>query len=234
MVPLPPLVLANRCRDELEWALVRVTRGLPELLPPAADEVWRRPRDELWARRRARLYRYRPTQPTSRPRPVLLIYSLLNRSYILDLRPGVSFVEYLVDQGLDVYLLDWGVPAPEDKDLRLDDYILDLLPAAVRVMGQTAGTREFSLLGYCMGGNLALLYAATHPRAPLRNLACLATPIDLHQLGLFDVLLDERSCDVDQLVDMLGNVPGEWLQQGFHLVRLLQPCSDLARQRALW
>ena len=73
------------------------------------------------------------------PVPLLLVFALMNRPYILDLRPGHSFVEYMVNQGYDLYLLDWGAPGPEDKNLKFDDYTLDYMPRAIRKMKAISG-----------------------------------------------------------------------------------------------
>ena len=56
----------------------------------------------------------------------------MNRPHVLDLRPGHSFVEYMLERGYDIYLLDWGVPGPEDRDLKFDDYTLEYLPRVIR------------------------------------------------------------------------------------------------------
>ena len=70
------------------------------------------PKQLVWTLNKAKLYRYIPVVPPEKrhPIPLLLIFALMNRPYILDLRPGHSFVEFMVSQGYDVYLLDWGVP----------------------------------------------------------------------------------------------------------------------------
>src|SRR6266545_4667422 len=111
--------------------------------------------------RTAKLDRYAPVVPAEQrhPVPLFLVFALMNRPYILDLRPGNSFVEYIVRQGYDVYLIDWGVPGPEDKHLKLDDYVLEYLPRAIRKVKSTAGTDEFSMLGWCIGAILVTLYA---------------------------------------------------------------------------
>src|SRR5437588_8892411 len=85
------------------------------------------PKEVIWTLNKAKLYRYVPVVPPAerKPVPLLLIFALINRPSILDLRPGHSFVEYMVKKGYDVYLLDWGVPGPEDKDLKFDDYVLE-------------------------------------------------------------------------------------------------------------
>ena len=84
----------------------------------------------------------------------------MNRPYILDLRPGHSFVEYMVNKGYDLYLLDWGAPGPEDKNLKFDDYTLDYMPRAIRKLKAISGVEEFSLLGWCIGAILTTIYAA--------------------------------------------------------------------------
>ena len=81
------------------------------------------PKELVWTLNKAKLYRYIPVLPPEarHPVPLLLVFALMNRPSILDLRPGHSFVEYMVGHGYDVYLLDWGVPGLEDKDLKFDD-----------------------------------------------------------------------------------------------------------------
>ena len=89
------------------------------------------PKDVVWTHRKTTLYRYRSTRRTH-ALPVLLVFALINRPDIFDLRPGNSFVEYLLDEGYDVFLLDWGVPGDEDADMGLDNYVCDELPWAMR------------------------------------------------------------------------------------------------------
>ncbi len=96
----------------------------------------------IWTLNKAKLYRYVPVLPKEKrhPVPLLLVFALMNRPYILDLRPGHSFVEFMINQGYDVYLLDWGAPGIEDKNLKFDDYTLDYMPRAIRKL--KAGLRS--------------------------------------------------------------------------------------------
>ncbi len=123
------------------------------------------------------------------------------------------------------------MPSAEDVTLRLEDYVLDYLPEMVRAVQATSGARELSLLGYCLGGLLTLLYAASHPQAPLRALLTLATPVDFAHLGLQG--LWARHLDPDRLVATYGNIPAALIQQSF---RMLKPASELsvARMIGLW
>jgi len=91
--------------------------------------------------------------------------------------------EQLLAAGFDVYLLDWGEPDERDAHNQLEDYVDDYIPAAVARVLELSGTAELTLVGYCFGGNLALLYAAHHPDAPVRSLTVMATPVDFQHLG---------------------------------------------------
>ena len=121
------------------------------------------PKELIWTLNKAKLYRYIPVVPpkSDHPIPLLLIFALMNRPTILDLRPGHSFVEYMVGHGYDVYLLDWGIPGPEDKNLKFDDYTLEYMPRAIRKMKAVSGCAEFSMLGWCIGAILTTIYAAS-------------------------------------------------------------------------
>src|SRR6266704_1769557 len=126
----------------------------------------------IWTLNKARLYRYIPVVPAEQRHkvPLFLVFALMNRPSILDLRPGNSFIEYMVKQGYDVYLLDWGTPGPEDKGLKFDDYVLDYLPRAMRKLKAISGSDEFSMLGWCIGAILTTIYAALRPDNGLKNL----------------------------------------------------------------
>jgi poly(3-hydroxyalkanoate) synthetase len=114
--------------DELTTMEERL-RTLTRLMTTKAA-IAQTPKELVWTLNKAKLYRYILTVPAKDryPVPLLLIFALMNRPSILDLRPGNSFVEFMVSRGYDVYLLDWGVPGIEDKDLKFDDYTLDYMP----------------------------------------------------------------------------------------------------------
>src|SRR3712207_2916156 len=150
--------------------------GMSVMLEGAQADTGRTPKEVVWTKNKAKLYRYRPYAEKTYPVPILMVYALINRPYVLDLVPGNSFIEYLTDQGFDVYLLDWGVPGDEDKDMDLEHYVLDYLPRVVRKVLRTSGVEELTLFGYCMGGTLAAIYASLFPEN-LKNLVLLTTPV---------------------------------------------------------
>ena len=177
--------------------------------------VGQTPKDVVWRHGRSELWRYRGEHRDAPRPPLLIVFSLFSRSYIMDLRPGNSFVERLLAAGFDVYLLDWGVPDERDAANRLEDYVDDYLPAAVERVRQVSGADQVNMLGYCFGSVLALLYAAHHRDAPLRSLTVMTTPVDLQQLGPMGNLISKGGLDVDSLLDADGNVPPRVIYQGF-------------------
>src|SRR4051794_33949123 len=162
------------------------------------------PKELVWTLNKTKLYRYVSVVPPQErhPIPLLLVFALMNRPYILDLRPGHSFVEFMVKRGYDVYLLDWGAPGPEDKHLKFDDYTLDYLPRAIRKVKAVSGMQEFSLLGWCIGSILTTIYAALRPDDGLRNLILLTAPLDFQQKDqlTFARWTDERFFDLDKVL----------------------------------
>lgn len=185
------------------------------------------PKEQIWSLNKTRLYRYVPVVPEGQrhPVPLLLVFALMNRPYIFDLRPGHSFVEFMLRRGYDVYLLDWGSPGPEDQNLRFDDYALDYLPRAIRKMKSISGSIEFSMLGWCIGAILTTLYAAVFPDDGLQNLLLLTAPLDFSnkQAITFAGWTDERYFDVDKLLAMFGNMPAEMIEYG---ARALKPVEN--------
>jgi len=109
---------------------------------------------------------------------ILVVPSLINRAYILDLAAEHSLMRYLAARGLDVYLVDWGAPGPVERGFALTDYIAGRLEGALDAMRAAAGGPAV-VVGYCMGGLLALALAQRRAR-DLAALVCLATPWDFH------------------------------------------------------
>jgi polyhydroxyalkanoate synthase subunit PhaC len=185
------------------------------------------PKELVWTLNKAKLYRYVPVLPPKKrhPVPLLLVFALMNRPYILDLRPGHSFVEFMVNQGYDLYLLDWGSPGLEDKNLKFDDYTLDYMPRAIRKLKAISGSDEFSLLGWCIGAILAAIYSALKPHDGLRNLILLTAPLDFSNKRdlTFARWTDERYFDIDKVLAAFGNMPGEMIDYG---AKALKPVEN--------
>ena len=177
-----------------------------------------------------RLVHYEARGPRRHPVPVLIVSPLLAKPYVLDLAPGLSLVDHLVERGLELFLLDFGIPDSQDRQLRFEDHLRVVDLAMNELLTQT-GVKRATLLGYCLGGIFATVYAATHP-ASVQNLVALATPVDFWRAG--PVYRYVRTLDVDGLVDRLGNVPGEWIRdQVWALTAMTMPARNLRIWREL-
>jgi len=220
--------------DELlkaEEKLRRLSKVLTTRAPIAQT-----PKQLVWALNKTKLYRYIPVvaEEKRHPVPLLMVFALMNRPSILDLRPGNSFVEFMVNQGYDLYLLDWGAPGLEDKHLKFDDYTLEYLPRAIRKMKAISGSQEFSMLGWCIGAILATSYAALRPDAGLRNLLLLTAPLDFsNKTGItFAHWTDERYFDVDKVLAAFGNMPAGMIEYG---AKALKPVENyIGNYLRLW
>jgi polyhydroxyalkanoate synthase len=147
--------------------------------------------------------------------PLLVIYSLINRHYILDLLPKVSVIKNLQKQGFDVYAIGWGTPKSFDSDLSLEMYAEEYIGAAVEKIKELSGSDKVSLFGYCWGGLFALIYSTIHPEN-VKNLILHATPVDIDK----DKTIIENwtaHLNADNLVDTCGNIPGWLLNLAFIL-----------------
>jgi poly[(R)-3-hydroxyalkanoate] polymerase subunit PhaC len=227
---LSPDELVERVQRDLERSLL-ATRNFVKPLPAIDNPVVAQtPRDVVWQRDKATLYRYRSDQRGYRP-PLLLTMSLVSKAYIFDLRPGSSLVEVMLDHGLDVFMLDWGVPDADDAGNTFETYCDDYLPDAVAATCTASGSDDLTLLGYCLGGVLTNLYAAANPDGPVRNLVAVATPCDFSKLGSMGTMMERGRLDADDLVDDTGNVPAQAILNAFRLVR---PMGDLSSYADLW
>lgn len=222
--------LRERVQVMVDRAIQRSVKGVEFITAPKAP-VGLTPKDVIYERGTLRLYHYHPLSDEVYRVPVLLVMATTNKAFVFDLAPGQSMVEFLGKQGFDVFVIDWEPPTPEERGLTLDDYTQDFIPTCVSKVMQETGEPDVSIIGYCMGGVLSVIYAATHTDGPLKNLACLTTPIDMNKMGLTAVWQDKRFFDVDHLVDTLGIIPADFITQGFEMQR---PASRTAGQLRVW
>jgi polyhydroxyalkanoate synthase len=196
---------------------------IPSVLQSALDtRVGTTQHDVVFTSGSRRLLRYRRQTRAVHSPPVLFCYALINRPYILDLQPGKSVVQRYLDQGFDVYLVDWGVPTQADCGLTLDDYVNRFLGEIVEFILREHSTDALHLLGYCMGGTIATLYTALNPRR-VETLTLLAAPIDFGSpRSLLNVWTKRKYFDVDAFIDANGNCPAWFLQLCFLYTKPIQ------------
>jgi polyhydroxyalkanoate synthase len=180
------------------------------------------PHDVVFGENKWKLLRYRAKRPSLHPSlhptPVLMVPSLINRHYVLDLMPGRSLIEFLVEQGHDVYAIDWGTPGDEDRYLTFDTFCDRYLRRAIGRSASISGADRVHLLGYCLGGTLTAIHATLHPERT-QSLVALPPPIAFHNSSLLSIWTRTRTFDVGAIVDAFGNVPWPLMQASFHLLK---------------
>lgn len=211
-LPYDPAIIEN-------WArLGRNMARAPETVS-APDEIMLEttPCDTIHSMDKVRLLRYAGQDSPIHRTPILIAYALINRYHILDIHPEKSWVRSLLNQGYDVYMVDWGTPGPEDRYLNFDDYVNMYLDACVEHICDATSSEQVTLQGYCTGGTISAVYAALHPEK-VRNLVATAPVVD----GWRDTTVISnlsKHLEVDKLVDTVGNMPPEFIYYCFSVLK---------------
>lgn len=197
----------------------RITR-LASMLTRPKPPVGSTPADVIHRENKWRLIHYRPrAEGVKFATPVLLVPSLINRHYVMDLLPGKSMAEDLVKAGHDVYCIDWGTPGDEDRYLSFDDVCDRYLGRAIRLVAKRSPRGKTHVLGYCLGGTLSIIHAAAHPEH-IASLLVLAAPVRFsEEQGLLEAWTRSPTFQVRDIVDAWGNVPWQLMQTAFHMLR---------------
>lgn len=226
MLAIDPRALA----DEVWKAPRRVTNALRLAKGELRGDLAATPCREVARWGRVRLLAYHAAGAATVRAPIVMVPSIINRHYVLDLRPGQSMVEYLVGEGFPVYMVEWGDPGPQDRFADLAMHVLGWIHAAVRAACKDAGTPRVHVLGYCIGGTLAAMYAALRP-ARVAGLIALTAPVRFHDEGLLSNWATNPGFPVERLLEAWGNMPGDFLNGSF---TLLQPGSHPKKFQGLW
>jgi polyhydroxyalkanoate synthase len=192
-----------------------------ELVTLMTADVGQTPSDVIYEENTLELHRYDPEEQVHET-PILVVYALVNRPYILDLQPDRSVVQELLDAGFSVYLVDWGEPTLLDTSLGLDDYVCRYVDNCVDAVCADAGVDRTHLLGYCMGGTLATMYT-TQFQDRVETLSLMATPIVVDDSG---GILEDWVEYYDPAVPAAtyGNVPAWLLAVQF---AMMEPVENL-------
>jgi polyhydroxyalkanoate synthase subunit PhaC len=217
---------------EMERNALRLQNGIKLAMGTEFVRVGPTPKETVWSSGKVELWRYDTETGAVRYRPpILLVPSVVSRSYVFDLHRGNSFVEHLLAAGFSVYLVDWGVAGKEESTNTFETYVDELLPQVVAAACDDAGSEDLTMLGYCFSGLLTLLYVAGHADAPIRSLVSLAPPIDYSaSTGITKVFAQGR-LEPEDILDDDGNVPGDVVREAF---AMRKPTADLVTYAALW
>jgi polyhydroxyalkanoate synthase len=204
----------------IERQVLRARNGLAYLAGTNRPAIAQTPKDTVWRRDKAQLWRYRPEDDAPRiTPPVLIVHSLVSRSYVLDLMPNNSMIRYLLGEGFDVFLLDWGVADPADAENTLETYVEHYIPKAIAATLEEAGADGVTLIGYCFAGVLTLLVTAGQPEVPVRNLITLTTPCDYTRMGFMSKMFLRGRLNPEDVIDETGLVPAAVMDEGFQSLK---------------
>ncbi|MBU0567324.1 class III poly(R)-hydroxyalkanoic acid synthase subunit PhaC [bacterium] len=196
--------------SELNIKLLKAAETLTEI---EEIDVGTAPKELVYETDKVKLYHYKQEGKVTCPIPVVMVYALVNRYYMLDLQPNRSIVRNLLQHGMDLYIIDWGYPTNADRYLTMDDYVNGYLDDCVDYVSKSTGHEKINLMGICQGGTFSAMYSAIYPEK-VQNLVTLVTPIDFstNEGLLFNWA---KNLNVDALVDCYGVIPGDFLNAGF-------------------
>ncbi len=227
----PPMMpwMMTPAEMQKQWEVFcgKVT-AMPKVLEVAKKvRVGVTPSETVFSRDTLKLQHYLSDNAQVYDTPMVCVFALINRPYILDLKAGKSVVAHFVDSGFDTYMIDWGVPTHAHRLLNMKDYVEGYLGDVVDHVRERTGSDKINLLGYCMGGTISTMYTALHPDK-IKNLILMAAPVDWSNKDhLLAKWTDADVFDVDRLIDAHGNAPADMLQGSF---ALLKPVSTMVEK----
>ncbi|MFH1554900.1 MAG: alpha/beta fold hydrolase, partial [Pseudomonadota bacterium] len=169
------------------------------------------------------LIQYAPTTPSVKKLPVLLVPPWINKFYILDLNPEKSFIKWLVDQGLTVFVVSWVNPDARLAAKGFDDYMREGILAALDAIEKATGEKQAHTIGYCVGGTLlavTLAYMAAAGDTRIPSATFLTTQIDFTHAGDLKVFVDEEQLAViERKMQETGYLEGRKMASAFNMLR---------------
>ena len=218
----------QKSMDEVNSFQEKMTKGIKLLMELKDEDVASDQLEKVEVLKigKMKLYHYKPTVPPSQVSkvPTLIAYALVNRQYMMDIQPDRSVIKSFLNDGLDVYVIDWGYPTGEDMYMTMDDYINWYMDECVDFIRKQANVDKINLLGICQGGTFSTIYTALH-NDKIKNLVTMVVPIDF---APNDTLLFRWSKDmnVDSLVDAYGVIPGEVMNFTYLILKPLSLTMD--------
>lgn len=160
----------------------------------------------LFTERNLTLFHYSSTNNKIYEIPILLVPPLMISNSIFDLTENHSLAKTLAENGFRVYLIDFGTPDQNDRNLGIDKYVLDLLYRAVFMTKKHAQSKKVSLYGFCLGGTFSLAYASTsiEIKDDVENIVSIASPVDFNQLKFYKNLIHPFKSQINFFVNQKG------------------------------
>lgn len=213
---IPVDLILSKLAEDAERVHARTHKAADILLEPLDTKIATTPYDVVYEEDRVKLKHYIPTTKSQLKAPLLVVYALINRETMLDLQPGKSVVQTFLNEGIDLYMIDWGYPTRKDKFLTIDDHVNGYMDNVVNYICKKHGIPKINLMGICMGGTFSVIYSALHPQK-IKNLITTVTPTNFDtDKGLLHIWM--KGIDADKITDTYGNIPADVMNFGFLLL----------------
>lgn len=210
---VPIDLIMSKMADDVKEVHTRARKASEVLLDKLETELAQTPYDIIYEEDRVKLKHYKATKKCAYNTPLLVVYALINRETMLDLQPGRSVVERFLDQGIDLYMIDWGYPTRKDRFQGFDDHINGYMDNIVDFICKKNKVKQINLMGICMGGAFSVMYSALHPQK-VKNLVTTVTPTNFDtDKGLLHIWM--KNIDADALIDAQGNLSADLMNFGF-------------------
>ncbi len=209
---------------EMSETAQKLQKGAETLQKIGKVEVGTTPKTLVWQQDKVKLYRYNRATPATCKIPVLVSFAIMNRHDVLDLQPDRSLMKKFLDEGLDVYIMDWGYPSKQDRYVTMEDYILGYMNNAIDYVRNAHKIDKIHKMGICQAGTFSTIFAALHPEK-LKTLTTYVAPFDFTSDKCM-LYKWTKYIDVDAMVDSLGIIPADLLNAGFGM---LKPSMDISK-----
>jgi polyhydroxyalkanoate synthase len=215
---IPVDLILSKLAEDADKTQERVQKAKDVLLSELDTAIATTPYEVVYEEDRVKLKHYYPVLPKSKlmQTPLLVVYAPINRETMLDLQPGRSIVQNFLNDGIDLYMIDWGYPTRKDKFLTIDDHVNGYMDNIVDFIRRQHNLPKINLMGICMGGTFSVMYSALHPEK-IKNLVTTVTPTNFDtDQGLLHIWM--KNVDADRMVKTFGNMPGDIMNLGFLLL----------------
>lgn len=203
----------------------KLQKGYQTLKQIEEVDVATTPKELVWECDKVKMYHYIRETPPKCDVPVLVSFAIMNRHDVLDLQPDRSLMKKLLEEGLDIYIMDWGYPSRADMYLTMEDYILGYLNDAIDFVRRRHKVNKIHKMGICQGGLFSMIYASIHPEK-LKTLTTYVAPYDFEDANCNMLYNWAKHLDVDTMVDTVGVVGADMLNNAFSM---LKPSMDVAK-----
>lgn len=212
---IPVDLILKNLAEQQKTTKLKFRKGTRLLTGKLDTRIGATPFDVVYQEDRIKLRHYKPENVRCKT-PLLIIYALINRHTMLDLQPRRSVVETLLENGIEIYLVDWGYPTRKDQYLTIDDHVNGYMDNVVTFICNQKKLSRINLMGICMGGTFSVIYTSLHPQK-IKNLVLTVTPTNFDtNKGLLHIWM--RHTKAETLSEVCGNMPGDIMNLGFLLL----------------